>query len=545
MQVSLASKPVRCAIYTRKSTEEGLDQDFNTLDAQRECAEAFISSQKHEQWIAVPTRFDDGGFTGANIERPALKALLSEIEAGKVDCVVVYKVDRLSRSLLDFARIMEVFDKRNVSFVSVTQQLNSSSTMGRLTLNVLLSFAQFEREIISERTRDKMSAARRKGKWTGGTPMLGYDCDVASRKLVINQAQAAQVRGIFDIFLKCKSISGTLDEIERHGWKNKTWTTRKSKHHAGGRFTRQTLAHLIANVIYVGEVRHKGEIYPGEHQPIVTRDIWDRANALLDQRRRGPDVQQRMRAGAIFQGLVHCAVCGHPMVAGYAMKRGRRYSFHVCQLTRKLGAKACPGQNISARRVERAISEKLYELAVGNTVPGLAKTLPHASWAALDSAHRREIVEAVVERIEYDHRQGDGLLGLTLKSREGQIAIPVSKTPCERRGPLSSAMAAETEVLNLARMMALAIHFDGLLASSEAKSFAALARIAHVSTSRVSQIMKLLDLAPAIQEQLLFAVPDTPHVSEMILRKIANEIDWCKQQQAFAAGIATRPTEYK
>jgi site-specific DNA recombinase len=535
MQVSPASKPVRCGIYTRKSTEEGLDQDFNTLDARRECAEAYINSQKHEHWIAVPTKFDDGGFTGANIERPALKALLAEIEAGKIDCVVVYKVDRLSRSLLDFARIMEVFDKRNVSFVSVTQQLNSSSPMGRLTLNVLLSFAQFEREIISERTRDKMSAARRKGKWTGGTPVLGYDCDVASRKLVINETQAAQVRGIFDIFLKCKSISGTLDEIERRGWKNKTWTTRKSKHHAGGRFTRQTLANLIANVIFVGEVRHKGEIYPGEHQPIVTREVWDRANALLNQRRRGPDVQQRMRAGAIFQGLVHCAVCGHPMVAGYAMKRGRRYSFYVCQLTRKLGAKACPRQNLSARRVEQAVSEKLYELAAGDTMPGLAKTLPHASWAALDSARRREIVEAVVERITYDHRPGDGVLGVTLTGREGEILIPVSRNPCDRRGPLSSAVAPEPEIPSLAKIMALAIHFDTLLASSEPRSFAALARIAHVSTSRISQIMKLLDLAPAIQEKLLFAVPDTLHVSESQLRKIANEVDWRKQEQAFEA----------
>src|SRR5216683_727074 len=207
-------KPIRCAIYTRKSTDEGLEQEFNSLDAQRESAEAFILSQRHERWTSLPQRYDDGGFSGATIERPALKRLLADAEAGKLDCVVVYKVDRLSRSLLDFARIMEIFDKRGVSFVSVTQQLNTTSSMGRLTLNVLLSFAQFEREIISERTRDKMSAARRKGKWTGGFPPLGYDADPTTRKLAVNRPEAEQVRQIFSIFVQTKSLLKTLHEIE-------------------------------------------------------------------------------------------------------------------------------------------------------------------------------------------------------------------------------------------------------------------------------------------------------------------------------------------
>src|SRR5450755_3999070 len=192
-------QPLRCAIYTRKSTEEGLDQEFNSLDAQRECAEAYILSQRHESWVGLPKHYDDGGFTGANLDRPALRELLADIELGQLDCVVVYKVDRLSRSLLDFARLMEAFDKRKVTFVSVTQQLNSYSPMGRLTLNVLLSFAQFEREIISERTRDKQSAARRKGKWIGGYPVLGYDADPSTKRLVINPGEAEQVRGIFAV----------------------------------------------------------------------------------------------------------------------------------------------------------------------------------------------------------------------------------------------------------------------------------------------------------------------------------------------------------
>src|SRR5580700_8951980 len=195
-------KTVRCAVYTRKSTEEGLDQEFNSLQAQRESAEAYIKSQRHLGWTLLPQHYDDGGFTGGNIDRPALKRLLEDIEAQRVDCVMVYKVDRLSRSLLDFARLMDRFDQRSVSFVSVTQQFNTTTSLGRLTLNILLSFAQFEREIIGERTRDKMSAARRKGKWIGGTPVLGYDVDPAGGRLLVNQTEARRVRKIFDLFVK-------------------------------------------------------------------------------------------------------------------------------------------------------------------------------------------------------------------------------------------------------------------------------------------------------------------------------------------------------
>ena len=224
---------VRCAVYTRKSTEEGLEQEFNSLDAQREAAEAYIASQKGEGWQCVPDRYDDGGFTGGNMERPALKRLLADIKDGKVDCIVVYKVDRLSRSLLDFVKIMETLEKHKVSFVSVTQQFNTTSSMGRLTLNILLSFAQFEREIISERTRDKVHAARRKGKWTGGRPVLGYDVDPKGGKLIVNADEAARVRAIFELYLERQSLAATVKELDARGWRNKFWVTKDGKQ-AGG-----------------------------------------------------------------------------------------------------------------------------------------------------------------------------------------------------------------------------------------------------------------------------------------------------------------------
>jgi len=271
---------IRCAIYTRKSTDEGLDQEFNSLDAQRESAEAYIASQRHEGWVCLPDRYDDGGFTGGNMERPALKRLFTDIEAGNIDCVVVYKVDRLSRSLLDFARMMELFDKHVVSFVSVTQQFNTTSSMGRLTLNILLSFAQFEREIISERTRDKMAAARKKGKWVGGMPVLGYDVDSRGGRLLVNEEEAVRVRAIYELYLEHQALLPVVQEIDRREWRTKRWVTKKGYERGGKPFTKNSLFRLLTNIIYTGKVNYKGVVYPGEHDQIVDTETWSRVREL-------------------------------------------------------------------------------------------------------------------------------------------------------------------------------------------------------------------------------------------------------------------------
>jgi site-specific DNA recombinase len=239
-----STSTLRCAIYTRKSTEEGLNQDFNTLEAQREAAEAYIRSQLHAGWIVLAERYDDGGYTGANLERPALRRLLADIAAGRIDCVMVYKVDRLSRSLLDFARLMEIFERRQVSLVSITQPLNTTSSLGRLTLNILLSFAEFERQMIADRTRDKMAAARRKGKWVGGTPVLGYDIVVGGGKLVVNPEEARRVQEIFALYLQHRSLDGVLDEMENRQWTTKRWRTRDGQEHPGRPFTKATPSRL-------------------------------------------------------------------------------------------------------------------------------------------------------------------------------------------------------------------------------------------------------------------------------------------------------------
>jgi len=354
---------VRCAAYTRKSTDEGLDQEFNSLDAQRESAEAFIRSQQHEGWVCLPERYDDGGFTGGNMERPALKRLLADIEAGEIDCVVVYKVDRLSRSLLDFARIMETFEKHGVSFVSVTQQFNTTNSMGRLTMNILLSFAQFEREIIAERTRDKMSAARRKGKWMGGGLVLGYDVAPRGGRLIVNEEEAAQVRAIYELYLEHRSLIPVVRELDRRGWRNKRWITKKGNERGGAPFTKNTLFRLLTNVIYIGKVSYKGTIYPGEHDAIVDAKVWKRVQELLRRNGRNGGKEVRNKYGALLKGLLYCVPCNTAMVHTYtAKKNGRRYRYYVCLNAQQRGWDACPTKSVNAHDLETFVVDHIRGL---------------------------------------------------------------------------------------------------------------------------------------------------------------------------------------
>src|SRR5258705_7794023 len=280
---------VRCAVYMRKSTEEGLQQDFNTLDAQRESGEAFIASHKGEGWVCIPERYDDGGYTGANLDRPAMERLLADVEARKVDCIVVYKIDRLSRSLMDFARLMQTLEKYGVSLISVTQQFSTATSMGRLTLNMLLSFAQFEREIISERTRDKIAAARRKGKWSGGKPLLGYDCpsNPTGAKLMVNEDEARIVRKIFALYTKHEALIATVAELAKLGITNKTWRTKKGDVKGGSPFDKCSLFRLLTNKTYLGLVTYHDEVHQGEHSGLIDRALWDKVQAILKRNGRG------------------------------------------------------------------------------------------------------------------------------------------------------------------------------------------------------------------------------------------------------------------
>ena len=320
-----STKPVRCAIYTRVSTDQGLDQDFNSLDAQYDASQAYIRSQAHAGWTLLRAKYDDGGFSGGNTDRPALQRLLDDVRAGKVDIIVVYKVDRLTRSLADFAKLVELFDKYNVSFVSVTQQFNTTTSMGRLTLNVLLSFAQFEREVTSERIRDKIAASKRKGLWVGGMVPLGYD--TKDRKITVNEAEADRVRTIFRSYLKLGSLNLLMADLRKRGIVTKARTLKTGKTVGGIPFTRGPLAHLLRNRFYIGEVAFKGEVLAGEQPAIVDRNLFDAVQAKLNEQLNNHNAA-RMKSEALLAGRIFDDR-GNRMSPSHARKRGIKYRYYL------------------------------------------------------------------------------------------------------------------------------------------------------------------------------------------------------------------------
>jgi site-specific DNA recombinase len=351
------AKRVRCAIYTRKSSDEGLEQAFNSLDAQREACAAFILSQKHEGWTVLPAHYDDGGYSGGTMERPALKRLLADIEAGQVDVVVVYKVDRLTRALSDFAKLVEVFDRRGVSFVSITQQFNTTTSMGRLTLNVLLSFAQFEREVIGERVRDKIAASKKKGMWMGGMPPLGYD--VKDRKLVVNGDEACTVVDIYRRYLALKSVRDLHDELAAAGIRSKRRARPDGTTYGGQKIARGALYLMLQNRIYRGEITHKGKSYPGEHPAIIDQPLWDEVQAVLAQNRVERATGTRAKYPSLLGGFVFDAT-GERLTPTYAIKKGTRYRYYVSSsLVREAKANRAGGWRIPAGALEGLVINRL------------------------------------------------------------------------------------------------------------------------------------------------------------------------------------------
>ncbi|AXV75673.1 MULTISPECIES: recombinase family protein [Ralstonia solanacearum species complex] len=348
MSVPVLVSPKRCAVYCRVSSDERLDQSFNSIDAQKEAGHAFIKSQSHEGWIAVGDDYDDPGFSGGNVDRPALKRLMADIEAGKIDIVVVYKIDRLSRSLADFARMVEVFDRCRVSFSAVTQQINSATSMGRLMLNVLLSFAQFEREVTGECIRDKIAASKAKGMWMGGRVPLGYN--LQDRLLVMNDREASLVRRIFDDFVTVRSATLIVRTYAAEGIVAKD----------GNAFTKQTLGKMLHNRIYLGEIVHKGKSFPGQHEAIVTQAQWDAVHTLIasDARERTRATMDRGREPVLLRGLLY-ASDGERLVPTYTLKKGKKYRYYAPVRQRRLGAWASRHGSLPAGPIEELVIEQI------------------------------------------------------------------------------------------------------------------------------------------------------------------------------------------
>jgi site-specific DNA recombinase len=399
-------RKTRCAVYTRKSTDEGLEKEFNSLDAQRDAAEAYILSQRAEGWVLVPDRYDDGGVSGGTLERPALQRLIRDIEAGLVDVVVVYKIDRLSRSLMHFAKLVEVFDANQVTFVSVTQSFNTTTSMGRLTLNILLSFAQFEREVIGERVRDKIAASKARGMWMGGSVPLGYD--VRERKLVVNETEAATVRRIYEGFATIGSGTKLVADLRQEGVLTKT----------GRPFDKGALYKLLQHRTYLGETTHKGKIYPGEHKAILSRELWDRVHVVLQVSPRTRANHTRRKSPALLQGLIFTPD-GRAMTPTHTRRRGKLYRYYVSQAV----LKGIPDDNgvrrLPAAEIEGAVIQQVRALlrqpeiiagtwqAARAEAPGLTEADTRMAleqleplWDELFPAEHARIIQLLVERVE-------------------------------------------------------------------------------------------------------------------------------------------------
>ncbi len=550
---------VRCAIYTRKSSEEGLEQDFNSLDAQREACEAFIRSQKDEGWVCLPEMYDDGGISGATMERPALKRLLADIGASRIDAVVVYKVDRLTRSLGDFVKIVEVFDRWRVSFVSVTQQFNTTTSMGRLTLNMLLSFAQFEREVTGERIRDKIAASKRKGMWMGGLPPLGYD--VRDRKLVVNKAEAETVRHIYRRYAALGSVLAVKDELDRGGIVSKVRIDKHGRRTGGKPLARGALYLMLQSRIYRGEIAHKDKSYPGEHEAMIDQGLWDEVQRKLAANR----IDRATGAGAsqpsLLAGLIHDDA-GERMTPSHANKKGTRYRYYVSRgLVTGIRRSAPRGRRVPAGDLEGLVEDRLCQFLMSEAevfdaiepevadVNAYTDLVARASdlarrWPELAPTERRAILTTLVDRVD--------LMRETLEIRilpgrlpsvlDGDPKPRDHKRPGEENEPAIrftvparlKRTGMETRLLiegagsgarrkpdhSLQRILAQASQYNAIVMRDGGKTMAELAAEAGVSGSYFTRILRLSFLAPEVVKAIL----RDHHPIELNAKRLANEI---------------------
>ena len=528
---------LRCAIYTRKSTEEGLEQDFNSLQAQREACEAFITSQKHEGWQAIKTAYDDGGFSGGNMARPGLKLLMEDIAARKVNVVVVYKVDRLTRSLADFAKIIEQFDKQGVSFVSVTQQFNTTSSMGRLTLNVLLSFAQFEREVTGERIRDKIAASKKKGMWMGGSVPLGYE--VKERKLLVKPADAETVRQIYRLYLELGSVRLLQKEVEARG-------VRSVKGYA---MTRGALYTMLSNPIYVGRIRHKKQHHEGLHEAIIDPELWEKVQQAMSENRNG-DVTRSRKTEASLLAQKLFDETGEKLVPVHALKKGKRYRYYISQSLKTQSKSEAPqGWRLAGQEIEQAAMQATLELlrngdAMTQTL--LKTEVPAHHYPSILNAAKRVPADAMTLLTHYVQRvelQASGIrLTLSLspllpaQANAGpvfltqDVPMQMQRRGVEMRLVIGQQSSGRIDT-TLIKAIARAHRWFQQLATGQARNIAEIAKHEAIDRAYATRVIYLAFLAPDIIESILAGNQPADLSLEKITKKMTLPIDWQEQRK--------------
>jgi site-specific DNA recombinase len=556
----MGNKIVRCAIYTRKSSEEGLEQAFNSLEAQREACCAYILSQKHEGWTALNRQYDDGGFSGGTMDRPALKSLLDDIQAGKVDTVVVYKVDRLTRALNDFSKIIEVFDSHSVSFVSVTQQFNTTTSMGRLTLNVLLSFAQFEREVTGERIRDKIAASKKKGMWMGGMVPLGYDCK--DRRLVVNPPEAETVRNIFRQYLRLGSVTKLKAYLDEKMIRSKIRTRSNGPRYGGAAYSRGAIHQILNNHIYLGRIVHRGESYVGQHEPIIAQKLWEQVAARLAENNQAHRTGKPERASSMLTGLLR-DLDGIRFTPTHSVKKGKRYRYYTSQAVIQGRGDERQVNRYPASELEALVTSQIHgmlkmshkylygteaspdaELAIKR-----AKDLA-TQWPILGVSKQQEFTRAVVKTVilgrtdiwmELDKLK---LLATLLghspdksiapdNADTGVIKLTANFDSVRRGGELqicspNNHSNEEKPIASLVNEIARARMWYEQLVSGEASSVEDLARRAGLKCRYVRKILQCAVLSPDISEAILSG----RHARHLTVKNLQSglPLDW--QQQA-------------
>ena len=569
----MTKRVLRCAIYTRKSTEEGLDQAFNSLDAQREACEAYIRSQASEGWLLQPAPYDDGGFSGGTMERPALLRLLADIDEGRVDVVVVYKIDRLTRSLADFAKIVERLDKREASFVSVTQAFNTTTSMGRLTLNVLLSFAQFEREVTAERIRDKVAASRAKGIYMGGCPPLGYDA--RERKLVINADEAESIRFIFARYLELGSVARLRAELDAKGITTKAWVSTRGKSIGGGNWYIGPLRHVLRNRVYIGEAVHKGASYRGEHEAIVSKDLFDAVQAKLDSNQVNHKYKRTVGSRGLLTGLIFDER-GNALSPKRSRKPdGRTYLYYVSQASiqrREDNKIAC--RPIAAPVIEGLVHDRLQRILAlpqvrskrkseknKTTKNGVEQPLTGTSGTLRQYLKRIEVSQDRVllifdeQALSNTYRTTGPEIEDILRSKfasedritrlADRIVLTVSTHLTSRGGarriegndPASTTWTATKSRLDpcLIRALADADHWRRLIDADQASSIDELAKLGNRERSHARKILRLAFLAPDIQQAIL-AGRQPATLTLTALTEIELPLLWTEQRRVLGLG---------
>jgi DNA invertase Pin-like site-specific DNA recombinase len=565
---TLRSGTVRCAIYTRKSSEEGLEQEFNSLQAQREACEAFVASQRHEGWVCLATRYDDGGFSGATMDRPGLQWLLADIAAGRVNMIVVYKIDRLTRSLADFAKIVEILDARGASFVSVTQQFNTTTSMGRLTLNILLSFAQFEREVIGERIRDKIAASKRKGMWMGGIPPLGYRAQ--DGKLVVIDREAEIVRDIFLRYAALGSVRLLKGELDAQGLKSKSWTTASGRRVGGKAFSRGALYLMLQNRLYRGEIVHKGQSHPGEQTPIIDQPLWDAVQAQLAANTAERNSGTNTRPPSLLAGILFDSD-GDRMTPTHAIKKGTPYRYYVSRtLIDRDQTDGSAGLRIPARQIEQAVTSRLRQWLVdpGSVYQAIRLADPSAqhrliaraedigkSWSELPATRQRTFFTALIERINVEANRIDIHLRPTRLSTLLDIAATPLPSATDETQILSmpiklrrsgreitmlidgaDAFATAKPDARLIKLLIRARRFSTTLVDSDGVPFAAVAKREGVSPSYFTRLVRLSYLAPDITQAILDGRQPRHLTADKMLAHSRLPLAWHEQRTVLGFG---------